>query len=50
MAKNDFQNGRYGWALFNSGMAISDVFLVKSLIVGGGKIVVGTFGKTGGHS
>jgi RHS repeat-associated protein len=30
-AINDFQNGNYGWGLFNTGMAVSDVFLFKSV-------------------
>ncbi|MEZ4826753.1 MAG: RHS repeat-associated core domain-containing protein [Bacteroidia bacterium] len=30
----DFQDGRYGWATFNTTMAVSDVFLVKSIVKG----------------
>jgi hypothetical protein len=36
-AIDDFQNGNYGWAAFNTAMAISDVFLVKSIMTGVGK-------------
>ncbi|HYG37620.1 MAG TPA: RHS repeat-associated core domain-containing protein, partial [Cytophagales bacterium] len=49
-AVNDFQNGNYGWAAFNTAMAISDVFLVKSMVVGAGKLAAGTAFKTGSHS
>lgn len=38
-AVNDFQTGRWGWGIFNTVMAISDVFLVKALVVGVGKAV-----------
>ena len=38
-AINDFQTGHWGWGLFNSAMAVSDVFLVKALVVGAGKLV-----------
>ena len=33
-AIHDYQNGDYGWAAFNAALAISDVFLVKSIITG----------------
>ncbi len=36
-AVDDFQNGRYGWAAFNAAMAISDVFLIKSIGTAVGK-------------
>ena len=39
MAINDFQNGRWGWGIVNTGMAISDVFLVKSLATIGVKAI-----------
>lgn len=39
-AINDFQTGHWGWGLVNTGMAISDVFLVKSLATAGGKLAV----------
>ncbi len=45
-AINDFQNGSYWWAGFNTGMAVSDVFLVKSIVTGIGK---GAW-KFGSHS
>ena len=35
----DFQEGNYGWAAFNTVMAISDIFLIKSLFNLGGKAV-----------
>jgi RHS repeat-associated protein len=35
----DFQAGNYGLGLFNAGMAVSDVFLLKSIVVNGGKFV-----------
>jgi RHS repeat-associated protein len=33
-AIDDFQNGRYGWAAFNTALAVSDVFLVKAIATG----------------
>jgi hypothetical protein len=39
-AINDFQNGRIGWGIVNTVAAVSDVFLVKSLITAAGKLVV----------
>ena len=39
-AVDDFQNGRWGWGIFNSVMAISDVFLIKSAITAVGKLIV----------
>jgi RHS repeat-associated protein len=45
-AVDDFQNGNYGWAAFHTAMAISDVFLVKSIATGIGK---GAW-KLGSHS
>lgn len=44
-AINDFQEGRWGWGLFNTAMAVSDVFLVKALVVGAGKLAVKGVGK-----
>ena len=42
-AINDFQAKRWGWGIFNTGMAISDLFLVKSLVAApfklGGKLL-----------
>ncbi len=45
-AYHDFQDGDYGWATFNSGMAVSDLFLVRSLFGGFRKAVLakGVFG------
>ena len=45
-AAEDFKCGRWGWGLFNSALAVSDVFLVKSLVTG---IAKGAF-KIGGSS
>jgi hypothetical protein len=45
-AINDFQNGNYGWATFNAAMAVSDVFLVKSIATAG---IKGAW-KFGSHS
>ncbi|AGY59789.1 hypothetical protein [Gloeobacter kilaueensis] len=39
-AIDDFQNGRVGWGLFNTALAISDVFLIKSLATAAIKGVV----------
>jgi RHS repeat-associated protein len=39
-AIDDFQNGRWGWGTLNAALAISDIFLVKSLITAGGKLLV----------
>jgi len=39
-AVNDFQEGRWGWGVINAALAVSDVFLVKSLATAGGKLVV----------
>lgn len=36
-AIDDFQNGNWGWGLFNGAMAIGDVFLVKSIATAIGK-------------
>ncbi len=41
-AVNSFQKGEWGWGLFHTAMAISDVFLVKSLVTAGGKLIVKT--------
>ena len=38
-AVDDFQNGRWGWGIFNTALAISDVFLVKSIVTGAGKLI-----------
>jgi RHS repeat-associated protein len=39
-AIHDFQTGHWGWGIVNTGLAVSDVFLVKSLVTAGGKLVV----------
>jgi len=39
-AIDNFQNGEYGWGLFNTAMAITDLVLVKSLVTIGGKLLV----------
>jgi hypothetical protein len=39
-ALNAFQNGNWGWGLFYSAAAVSDVFLVKSLATAGIKLAV----------
>jgi RHS repeat-associated protein len=39
-AYDNFQNGRWGWGSFNMALAITDVFLVKSIATATGKIVV----------
>jgi RHS repeat-associated protein len=44
-AINDFQTGHWGWGLFNSALAISDVFLVKSAITVIGKVAVAGVAK-----
>jgi len=36
-AINDFQNGRWGWGIFNTAMAVSDVFMAKALVTAGAK-------------
>lgn len=35
---NDFQNGRYVWGTINVALAITDVFLIKSLVKSGVKL------------
>lgn len=45
-AINDFQEGRWGWGIFNTALAVSDVFLVKSIVVGAGKFIIGSGAKT----
>ena len=37
-AINDFQNGNWGWGTVNLALAVTDVFLVKSLVIGLGKL------------
>jgi hypothetical protein len=38
-AVNDYQTGHWGWGIFNTGLAISDLLLVKDIVVIGGKII-----------
>jgi RHS repeat-associated protein len=45
-AIHDFQCGNWGWGLFNSAMAVSDLFLLKSLATAAGK----GLWKTGSHT
>ncbi|QSA95834.1 PKD domain-containing protein [Methylococcus sp. EFPC2] len=45
-AIHDFECGNWGWGLVNTAMAVSDVFLVKSLATALGKGII----KTGSHS
>jgi RHS repeat-associated protein len=45
-AVDDLQNGNYGWAAFHTAMAISDVFLVKSIFTGIAKGGISAFGKS----
>ena len=45
-AINDFQNNRWGWGSFNTVLAVSDVFLIKSLITAGGKFLIQGGAKT----
>lgn len=44
-AYRDFKSGHYVWGTINTALAISDVFLVKSLVTVAGKVVVETVGK-----
>ena len=38
-AVDDFQNGRWGWGLFNGALAVTDVFLIKALVTNGLKLL-----------
>ncbi len=38
-AINDYQTGHWGWGIFNTGLAASDLLLVKDIVVIGGKLV-----------
>ena len=38
-AINHFQRGEYGWGAVHSALAITDVFLVKSIVTAGGKLI-----------
>lgn len=45
-AVDDFQNGHWGWGLFHTAMAVTDVFLVKSIVTGAGKLIGKALYKT----
>lgn len=47
-AINSFKKGNYGWAVFHAAMAISDIFLVKSLATGIVKAGIKMSAKTEG--
>ena len=47
-AMNDFQNRRWGWGLFNTAMAISDLFMVRAAFKAGSKLLVKGAGETAG--
>ena len=49
-ALHDFECGHYGWGIFNSALAISDVFLVKAAVTAVGKAGVSGLVKGGSHS
>jgi RHS repeat-associated protein len=49
-AINDFQTGHWGWGIVNTGLAISDVFLVKSLVTAAGKVGVEGLAKLAGSN
>ncbi len=44
-AINDFQNRRWGWGLFNTALAISDLFMVGAAFKAGSKLLVKGAGK-----
>ncbi len=46
-AVDDFQNGRWGWGLFNTAMALTDLIPGKSLV---GAAAKGVLWKTGSHT
>jgi hypothetical protein len=49
-AVDHFENGNYWRGTGYTLLAITDVFLVKSLVVGAGKLISNTAFKTGSHS
>lgn len=49
-AKSDYNSGNFGWAAFNTLMAVSDVFLVKAIVTSGIRIAAGTAWKQGVHN
>ena len=38
-AHDAFRSGRWGWGIAYTAMAVSDVFLVKSIVTGGGRLL-----------
>ena len=50
LAAKDFNDGNYGWAAFNGVMAITDIFLVKSIVVGVGRLATKTAWKSGSNT
>jgi len=50
LAAKDFNDGNYGWAAFNEVMAITDIFLVKSIVVGVGRLATKTAWKSGSNT
>ncbi len=49
-AIDDFQHGKIGAGLWNSALAVSDVFLVKSIATIGGKLLIKAGGKVLGEA
>lgn len=50
-AINDFQEGRYGWGIFNTGIAVSDAFLVSTVVETAAKVGLKGLAKfTGSHT
>ena len=47
---HDFQCGHYVWGTVNAALAISDVFLVKSLFTAAGKVGVKGLAKLAGNN
>ncbi len=44
-AVHNFQTGHWGWGVFDTGMAVTEVFAIKTLITLGGKALVSAGGK-----
>lgn len=44
-AIDDFQNGRWGWGAFHTVMAVSDLFMLKSLATAATKATVAAVGQ-----
>lgn len=47
-AIHHFQQGEWGWGVLHTGLAVTDVFLVKSLVVAGGKLLTKSVAKAAG--